>query len=531
MKFCLISGDGSGLPIALRIMEEGNDIVAYIHSKGARHCFDGLIPKVDKVPDDCDCYIVDTVGLSQIAERLRKAGKPVFNGTPLGDKAEQDRGFGLALAVASGIRVPYTRVFTDADKAIEYITEHKRKVVIKVSGRSAAASSSFIAMTPEAAARWIDRQQRKGFLTSASSFIVQDFVPGHEISTEVWYSHGKPIEGSANYTIETKKFAASDMYVNTGCQTSIVFAAGSGDKLLQETHAKVYNMFGATRETGAWDANTIVSHRSGNPFFLEWCGARFGYNAIFCLIMLMGRTQELSEVIYKAAAGEPVHVNLRKGYGFAIRVSIPPYPLELPDLEELKGVEDIIMDCMARDVVVEFPSVEDPEVEIFPNDVYVDKNGTLRCAGVDGILCEVASFGETIEEARDKALAVAKGIKCDSDIYYRAADATDRAELVVPNLASRGIITAPGYKAQPEPEEATAAEVGRAKLKKSAADKVRAAKERETRTAVLEEQEETTQREIVQEEVEDEHTSMLIITTEKGTQQIAVGKLNFGDED
>jgi len=450
MKFCLITKSGPGLPLLLRLRDEGHQVAAVIMSKSCKHLYDGLVPKFDKVPDDFDVYFSDETGLSKVMEDLRKSGKKVFNGTALGDRAEEDRHFGLAMALASGIRVPYTRVFKDVNEAVDYIIKHNRKVVIKLSGRVACASS-YVAQNPEAAARWLMRQQEAGYLVDAKSFIVQDFVPGHEISTEVWYSNGKPIPGSVNYTVETKKFAPGDLGPNTGCQTSIVFAAGADDLLVQETHKKVAPMFAAANESGAWDANTIVSHRSGNPFFLEWCGSRFGYNAIFCLLMLMGRTQEFGEVLYKAAAGEEVVMNLRKGYGFAIRVSIPPYPLEGSDTvsQEVEKLYEVF----AKDVYVEFPDTPE-DVEIFPMDVYI-KNGELRCAGTDAIICEVASFGETIAEARDKALEVAQKIKCDSDIYYRAEDATERAEKVIPNLASRGIITAPGYSEQPEPEEAT----------------------------------------------------------------------------
>src|SRR3972149_8244798 len=109
MKFLWVSKYGDGLALALRLKEEGNDVVAWIQDESHRHMYDGLLTKVDHFNQKLEkdrIIIYDMVGAGAMADRLRVDGYKVFGATKVADLIELDRLAGLRLMQKVRIKTP-----------------------------------------------------------------------------------------------------------------------------------------------------------------------------------------------------------------------------------------------------------------------------------------------------------------------------------------------------------------------------------------------------------------------------------------
>jgi hypothetical protein len=137
------------------------------------------------------------------------------------------------------------------------------------------------------------------------------------------------------------------------------------------------------------------------------------------------------EIFSSMAKGTGEEPQFSPGYGYAVRVSIPPYPMT-DHLDESKDHAALIkMLEMATHVDILGP-VEDQHVWLLD----AQKNGKgVRTAGVDAVVCEVTGRGMRIEEARDSAHAIFGELRI-ADKQARTIDGADRAIKDVARLAS-----------------------------------------------------------------------------------------------
>lgn len=94
MKFLFISRKGLGLPLAHRIKQEGNDVVAFVKEAAGRRLWQPILPLVDEwrphaTPQSVDVVVFDEPGAGRIADELRSQGLAVFGAGALVDKLTQ----------------------------------------------------------------------------------------------------------------------------------------------------------------------------------------------------------------------------------------------------------------------------------------------------------------------------------------------------------------------------------------------------------------------------------------------------------
>src|SRR5262249_7610218 len=146
---------------------------------------------------------------------------------------------------------------------------------------------------------------------------------GIEISTEVWVEHGEII-GPPNGTIEEKKYGVGGLGPNIGCASSTVWGYQVDDPIIvQRGIGRMASWLKQQDYHGVLDLNAIVSPDDRTPYGLEWT-ARMGYSAVYALAEITDG--EMGRVLYEAAKGTLKRYPIRPGIGFAVRVSIPPYP-------------------------------------------------------------------------------------------------------------------------------------------------------------------------------------------------------------
>ena len=404
MKLFFYSKCGESAGLAYRCQNEGNEVWLYIDDKASRPCLQGIVNQVNSLYEGLskkpDVIVFDTTGNGDIAIRLKKQGfkvvgsGAVYKGKSFEDEIELDRSLGLDIMKYNGILIPETVEFKgskDIEKAKQHIKKSNKRYVIKIDNNKIP-SSSYVSDSPEDMIAHLDYIKKQNCLKMGDDFILQEFIKGVELSTEMWFSKGNPVY-PANGTMETKKFMADDLGANTGCSTSLVWCYKVPEpKIVQMTLKKIFPLLKQVEYTGCIDINCIISEEDHKPYGLEWT-PRMGYSAIYAFTKLFN--SDVAEVLYGIASGTMKEFDVKDGYGYAIRVTIPPAPLSIKD-EKLR--EKIFKETAGQRVNYE----GDPDC-IFPIEIRLSKDDEFETAGVDGEICEIVGYGKTIEESRDEA--------------------------------------------------------------------------------------------------------------------------------
>jgi phosphoribosylamine--glycine ligase len=434
MKFLLISNHGDFAGGALRLQEEGNQVSMLIQEEPAKDTLLNLVPQVQSLPaglrKEPDVIVADMVRNGPLLDRLRKTGHTVIGGSAFQDKIELDRMFGMDMAKRQGIKVPeYTKFGRMQWKeAAAFAKENKKRYVLKPLG-NANVELTYVAKSPEDMAKFLEWASTTGKIQQ--DFILQEFVDGIELSTEVWFSDGVPVF-PPNGTMEEKKFMPGNVGPNTGCQGSVVWPYPSAEpRIVQQTIRKLYPGLKAMQYTGCLDINTIVGE-DGKAYFLEFT-ARFGYSAIYALAEIL--KDDLGKVLYDCAKGTLKKMDVRNEFGMAIRLSVPPYPLE----SHSPGHKEIVHESVDK------PVRNVPLGHSWLLDIKKDpKKDELLTAGIDGAVLEVTSSGKSVEEAKKKLYGYVKEIDLP-DMQYRN-DIGDRPMEQLPKLRALG------FSEMPSPE-------------------------------------------------------------------------------
>lgn len=332
MKFAMFSKCGEGAQVLYRIACEGNDVRLHIKEKEYRRNWDGLVPKVNEVNSfiDHDTIILfDFSGMGDLADDLRKSGYKVFGASSFADKLEEDRAFGLEFMDKCGIKFPATREFDvdDLEEAKKYIASREAKLAFKPSGESLPCHLTYCAEDEEDLIRYIDYVYQY-FGKDIESFVLQDFVEGDIISSELFFD-GKKACYPANHTIEAKKFLAGDLGPSVGCSGNLVWAEFNDCYIVQEGIGRVEDELIKEQFCGQLDLNAIVNEKG--TFGLEWT-PRFGYDSIPSLLPLI--EGDVAEFFYKMATGNG-RMKLKDGFSAGVRFTIPPYPIEPEHLKPI----------------------------------------------------------------------------------------------------------------------------------------------------------------------------------------------------
>lgn len=419
MKFFMLSKCGEGAQILYRIALEGNDVRLCIQEKEYWRNWDGLIPKEDISSEFIDkntIILLDFSGMGEIADNLRKEGYKVFGGSKFADKLEEDRAFGLEFMERCGISHPQTKEFDvkDLRAAKKYITSRSEtRLVFKPSGEALPCHLTYCGEDGEDLIRFIDYAYQY-YGKEIESFVLQDFVEGDLISSELFFD-GKKACYPANHTIEVKKFMTGDKGPSTGCSGNLVWAEYEDCDIVCQGIGLVEDLLLKEGYCGQLDLNAIVN--SEGVFGLEWT-PRFGYDSIPSLIPLI--EGELGKFFSDLASGTG-RMKLKCDYSAGVRFTIPPYPIEPNKL---------------RNVLKESPNLGVPIRGFSPDDirnlyfyeVMLDDDDNLVHGDGTGLIGVAGGVSDEPKEAFAEAYGLLE-LASIPDLQYR-----DDLEEVIPEM-------------------------------------------------------------------------------------------------
>lgn len=340
MKFFMVSQFGDGAHTLHVIKQEGNDVQLYIANEGYRTMWDGLLPKAKKIaPPEGAIVIFDSTGMGSVADQLRKSGFSVVGGSKWADRLEQDRKFGFDVMESAGIRVPLTAEFMDFSDVGSFLDENEhdedgeeRRFVAKFSGKDLPTHLTYCSEDRGDLEEWL-KHVEKDYGKRIDSFILQEFVEGAEVSSELWFDGTKVLRPS-NHTVEAKALMDGDLGPKTGCAGNLVWIDDVMCRIVNAGVGRVKDAAVGAGYVGPIDLNAIVNHEG--VWGLEWT-PRLGYDSWPSLMFLM--RQEVGKFFSDLALGQLDRVPVDDDkFSAGIRISIPPYPLDPKKIKDVQRV-------------------------------------------------------------------------------------------------------------------------------------------------------------------------------------------------
>ncbi len=311
-RFWMFTADHSGLPMAIRLSEEGHDVtlalirpeertgrwekpkdqkdvkineehLEYLVKNGK-----GLVPHVwasdamQKIGRS-DYVIFDQIFGWHYREQLFKNGIRVLGGSEVGYKLETERQKTLLMFAQMGFDLPEQKRFgtRSSETAIKFLDSRKDKLFVLKSD-----SPSVVTQVAENSnEELIQKIKTEKKVINGDGLLLQEKVEGIEYNCETVYCQGNPI--FCNLNIEEKLKYNSSSQVQVGCSYDLVWILPL-DHPLRERLNKPFDKFASERiGTGIFDISIIHNHKEDKLYPLEVCGSRFGYNQIYTLMELL----------------------------------------------------------------------------------------------------------------------------------------------------------------------------------------------------------------------------------------------------
>ncbi|NTW75492.1 MAG: hypothetical protein HGB34_01175 [Candidatus Moranbacteria bacterium] len=397
MHILMISNDLSGGDLCIRLMREGHDVRVFVADRKQSGDLDGLLVKVKNWKKELDwvgtdgLILFDGTGWGKVQDRLRSEGYSVVGGSEIGDRSEEDRGFGQTILWASGVRIVTSVDFSSLDEAIDFVRKHPREWVIKQNGNASKIfnyvgsmknGSDVISML----GYYRDHQKKKHI----SDIELQERIHGIEIGIGRYFN-GNDWVGPIEMNVEHKDLCNGDLGPKTFEMGTLTwFDDDEKNPLYVETLDKLGEFLRSAGFHGDVDINCIVNEKGVFP--LEFT-ARFGFPA---LQLQMALSESPWGGFLKAVAdGKPYDFRYTKGkVGVVILVAVPPFPYSISG----RKIEKQNLDIFFREELT-----EEEWNRIHLQEVSKREDGTYFVSGEGGQALHVSGIGDSVEEARRNA--------------------------------------------------------------------------------------------------------------------------------
>lgn len=325
-----------------------------------------------------------------MADRLRMQGYPVFGGGKFADILELDRDAGFEYMKQVGIKLPRTEGFYDWESGKAFAKAHKeQKWVFKPSGALADndAVGSYVSSGPDDLADMMDYWA--SVHKDAVEYVLQQFLEGVCISTEGWFN-GEEWMTPFNHTVERKQICNDNLGPSGGCSGNAVWGWFYGSNhIIEEGIALMAPILKEFNYVGPIDLNTVVNE--DGVFALEFT-PRFGYDALPAILQLYDG--DFGELMATLARGDkPKEMALKRGFGTALRISVPPYPSE-----EFKHVGGI--------PIRGWEKTHRPN--LFFYEVMLDDKDRFVTSPAYGAVAAITGLGDTIREGFEEPYRLAR---------------------------------------------------------------------------------------------------------------------------
>ena len=403
-RFLFVSYDGLIADIAWEVVKEGQDVRFWIKDPEEQEIADGFVPKSQDWKSDAEWADVvvfdDVLGMGEMAEELRQAGKRVIGGSPYTDRLEDDRAFGQQELKAAGVTIIPHENFTSFDDAMEFVKKNPNRYVIKPSGEAQNYKRLLFVGEEEDGRDVVQvlEDYKRAWADKIKEFQLQRRVMGIEVATGAFFN-GREFVTPICVNFEHKKLFPGDIGPPTGEMGTSMFWS-EPNKVFNSTLKKMEPKLAEEGYVVYIDINCIVNNNGIYP--LEFT-ARFGYPTIS--IQQEGLLTPISEMLYKLAEGTLSRLRARSGFQVGVRVVVPPFPYR--DKETFEST--------SKDAVILFKT---PSREGFHIEDVKQVNGEWLVTGTSGVVLIVCGIGPTMHQAQRQAYNRVRNVMIPH-MYYR----------------------------------------------------------------------------------------------------------------
>lgn len=432
MKILVLDPPGySGLSLAMKCQEKGHDVKLYITpSEKTENVGKGLVPVVDDwrkwiLWADLTFLTENGKYLREI-DRYRKDGANVLGPTEESAMWELDRKKGQDILKKAGIEtIPYT-IFTDYDKAIEFVKKNNKRYVSKPFGDGDDKSLSYVSKSPADMVFMLQRWKKNGKL-KGNPFILQEFISGIEMAVGGWFGpHGFSYGWCENF--EFKKLMNDDKGPNTGEQGTVLCYT-TDSKLADELLVPITDALKKTGHTGYIDVAAIIDD-NGNPWPMEFT-MRPGWPLFH--LQQECHDGDIASWLYDMTQGIDAQNVILDTPATCIVMSIPDYPYSkitrkdvtgIPLYGVTKGMMPHIHPCQMMATIAPHSTP----------DGIKDK----KCLGTAGDYVLVATgSGDTVKQSAIRAYAILDKLDMPNSPMWRT-DIGKRLKKQIPALQQHG---------------------------------------------------------------------------------------------
>ena len=210
---------------------------------------DGIVKFATENPVDYAVVTPDDPLVLGCVDRLNEVGIPCFGPKANAAIIEGSKAFAKELMARHNIPTAQYAIFTEMDKALEYLKTAPIPTVIKADGL-ALGKGVIIAMTREEACEAVvDMMEGAKFGKSGSTVVIEEFLEGPEVSV-LAFTDGKCVKPMVS-SMDHKRAGDHDTGLNTGGMGTIApnpyYTADIAERCMQEIFLPTVN---AMREEG-----------------------------------------------------------------------------------------------------------------------------------------------------------------------------------------------------------------------------------------------------------------------------------------
>ncbi|HUD44066.1 MAG TPA: hypothetical protein VMR41_00835 [Patescibacteria group bacterium] len=432
MKYIFITFSGLALPVALKLQQEGKEVIVGVVQDIKEYVMEEEVSRAKESDFDKKRRLelfkgmLDIRPAEKVVDLLLKAENPkdyfvFFDENNLyrwADKVrhlevegtfptKEDYLFEIDRDAAKKfvkehypkLYTPGVKEFKKVSEALEFLQDTNELWVLK--GRDDSANT-FVPdvrdgrlackQIVEMLENFPDKYEKLGF-------ILEEYIPSIiELTPEIMYYDGVPL--FTTIMLENKSFGSGNLSIQTGSAEDLVFPTIMEDRINKISFPPIIDEM-AKKHKGLfiWDASLLINKKDGKMYFGEYCSNRPGYNSFFTELALCSSVHAFFEAI--VAKKSPIPMG-------TVASSVRLFNLNRDDDEQVSA-----------DIAVDF--LPEIEKDVWLWDVKKTSKGSLVTVGSDWNLAVITGAGRSIDEAVSRLYRNVEGFSCVGD-YYRSKD-------------------------------------------------------------------------------------------------------------
>lgn len=334
-----------------------------------------------------------------VADRLREAGLLVFGPSAGAARLEASKSFTKEICDAANAPTAGYGHFTDADAAKAHIRANGAPIVVKADGL-AAGKGVIVAMTEQEALDAIDDMFGGAFGGAGAEVVIEEFMEGEEASLFVLVDGEEVL--SVGTAQDHKRVGEGDTGPNTGGMGAYspapVLSAEieriAMDEIVKPTMAEMVKR--GVPFQGILYAGLMI--KDGQPRLVEY-NVRYGDPE--CQVLMLRLGAQAFDLIHAAAEGRlaETSVNWADDHAMTVVMAANGYPGSYEKGSEIKGLNTL---------------PDDSSQVVFHAGTKADGD---KIVASGGRVLNVTARGATLQEARDRAYAMAESIDWPEGFY------------------------------------------------------------------------------------------------------------------